>query len=75
MSNGKKVSYATTTTAGKKDIIVYMGYTGSVSTSTSTKISDSVTLKIDGQTQTITNSKNLWTGGFGSTKQDNRAWT
>ena len=72
MSSGKKVSYATTTTAGKKDIIVYMGYTGSVSTSTSTKISDSITLKIDGQTQTITNSKNLWTGGFGSTKQDNR---
>ena len=72
MASGKKVSFKATTTAGKKDVIVYMGYTGSVSQSTSTKLSASITLKIDGVEQTITNSKNLWTAGFGATQQDNR---
>ena len=72
MASGKKVSFKATTTAGKKDIIVYMGYTGSVSQNTSTKLSASITLKIDGVEQTITNSKNLWTAGFGATQQDNR---
>ena len=70
-SNGN-VSYTVTTTAGKKDIIVYLGYTGSVSTSTSTKLSASLTLKIDGAEQTIASTKNLWTAGFGATKQDSR---
>ena len=72
MASGKKVSFKATTTAGKKDVIVYMGYTGSVSQNTSTKLSASITLKIDGVEQTITNSKNLWTAGFGATQQDNR---
>ena len=72
LGSGKKASYTVTTTAGKKDIIVYMGYTGSVSTSTSTKLSSSITLKIDGVQKTISNSKNLWTAGFGATKQDSR---
>ena len=72
MSSGKKVSFKATTTAGKKDIIVYMGYTGSVSTSTSTKLSASLTLKIDGTEQTISSAKNLWNAGFGPTKQDTR---
>ena len=66
------VSYTVTTTNGKKDIIVYLGYTGSVSTSTSTKLSASLTLKIDGAEQTIASTKNLWTAGFGSTQQDSR---
>ena len=66
------VSYATTTTGGKKDIIVYLGYTGSVSTSTTTKLANSLTLKIDGTEQTIANTKNLWQAGFGSTQQDSR---
>ena len=70
-SNGN-VNYTVTTTAGKKDIIVYLGYTGSVSTSTSTKLSASLSLKIDGTDQTITNTKNLWQAGFGSTQQDSR---
>ena len=72
MASGKKVSFKATTTAGKKDVIVYMGYTGSVSQSTSTKLSASITLKIDGVEQTIANTKNLWTAGFGATQQDTR---
>ena len=72
MASGKKVSFKATTTAGKKDVIVYMGYTGSVSQSTSTKLSASITLKIDGVEQTITNSKNLLTAGFGQTRSRDR---
>ena len=73
LTSGKKVTYAVTTTAGKKDIIVYMGYTGSVSgNNNQAKLADSISLKIDGQTKTITNTKNLWTAGFGATKQDSR---
>lgn len=66
------ISYKATLTAGKKDIIVYMGYTGNVSDSTSTKLSAAIGLKIDGAEQTITNTKNLWQAGFGSTQQDSR---
>ena len=73
IGSGKKVSFTTTTTAGKKDIIVYMGYTGSVSNNNNQdKLSASITLKIDGQDQTIASTKNLWTAGFGGTQQDNR---
>ena len=72
ISSSNKVSYVATTTAGKKDIIVYLGYTGSVTTSTSTKLSASLSLKIDGAEQTISSDKNLWTAGFGSTQQDSR---
>ena len=70
-ANGN-VKFKTTTTAGKKDVIIYMGYTGSVSQSTSTKLSSAITLKIDGAEQTMANTKNLWQAGFGSTQQDNR---
>ena len=70
-SNGK-VSFKTTTTAGKKDVIVYLGYTGSVTTSTTTKLSASMTLKIDGVEKTIANTKNLWTAGFGQTRSRDR---
>ena len=70
-ANGN-IKFKTTTTAGKKDVIVYMGYTGSVSQSTSTKLSSAITLKIDGAEQTMANTKNLWQAGFGSTQQDSR---
>ena len=71
-SSGKQVSFETELTAGKKDIVVYLAYTGSVSTSTSTKLSASIKLLIDGSEQTMANTKNLWTAGFGSTQQDSR---
>ena len=72
MSSGKKVSFKATTTAGKKDVIVYMGYTGNVTTSTSTMLSASITLKIDGVEQAISSTKNLWTAGFGQTRSKDR---
>ena len=72
LSTNGKVSYTTTTTAGSKDVIVYLGTTQSVSTSTTTKLSAALSLKIDGVEQTITSQKNLWTAGFGSTQQDSR---
>jgi protein-tyrosine phosphatase len=70
--NNGSIKFKTTTTAGKKDVIVYMGYTGSVSTSTSTKLSAAISLRIDDAEQTIASTKNLWQAGFGSTQQDNR---
>lgn len=66
------VSFKTTTTAGKKDVIIYMGYTGNVTTSTTTKLSAALTLKIDGTEQTIASTKNLWTAGFGQTRNKDR---
>ena len=72
LSSNGSVSYSVQTTAGNKDVIVYLGTTQSVSTSTTTKLADCLTLKIDGQAQTITSTKNLWTAGFGSTQQDSR---
>ena len=71
-SSGKQVSFETELTAGNKDVVVYLAYTGSVSTSTSTKLSASIKLLIDGSEQTMANTKNLWTAGFGSTQQDSR---
>ena len=71
-SNGS-VTYTVTTTAGNKDVIVYLGYTGSVnSNDTSSKLSNYITLKIDGQDKTLATTRSLWTAGFGSTQQDNR---
>ena len=73
LGSGKKVSFTTTTTAGQKDVIVYMGYTGSVSNNNNQdKLANSITLKIDGQEKTISSTKNLWTAGFGATQQDSR---
>ena len=72
LGSGEKASYKSTFTAGQKDVIVYMGYTGNVTNSTKAKLSAAVTLKIDGQEQTISNTKNLWQAGFGATQQDNR---
>ena len=72
LANGKKASFQTTTEAGKKNVILYLGYTGTISTSTKTKLADSLTLKIDGEEKAIQNTKNLWEAGFGSTQQDGR---
>ena len=66
------ISYKATTTAGNKDIIVYLGTTTSITTSTTTKLASSLSLKIDGAEKEIANTKNLWQAGFGATQQDNR---
>lgn len=71
-SNGS-VTYTVNTTAGNKDVIVYLGYTGSVSQNdTSSRLSSYLTLKIDGTEKTIASTRSLWTAGFGSTRQDSR---
>ena len=70
--SGKEASFTADLTAGNKDIVVYLAYTGSVQTSNTTKLSSSIKLKIDGAEKNMTNSKNLWTAGFGSTQQDSR---
>ena len=68
-SSGKSVSYKTTFTAGKKDIVVYLGSTNS---SNSTTLASCISLKIDGATKTIANTKTLFTAGFGQTQQNHR---
>jgi len=72
VSSGKQVSLTADLTAGNKDIVIYLGYTGSVSTSSSSLLTNYLTLTIDGTQKTIANSKNLWTAGFGQTKQNGR---
>ena len=73
VSNNGSVSYSVNTTAGSKDVIVYLGYTGTVNANdTSTKLSDYISLEIDGETKTLDTKKSLWTAGFGGTQQDNR---
>ena len=67
------VSYTfNASSAGNKDVIVYLGTTQSINQNTTTKLSASLSLKIDGAEQTIASTKNLWQAGFGSTQQDNR---
>ena len=68
-SNGKEVSLTAELTAGEKDIVIYLGGSDA---STSTLLANCLTLKIDGVEQTITNTKNLHTAGFGNTQQDSR---
>ena len=73
VSNGGSVTYTVDTTAGNKDVIVYLGYTGSVSQNdTSSRLSSYLSLKIDGADKTISSTRSLWTAGFGSTQQDGR---
>ena len=69
LSSGKEASVIGNVTAGDKDIVVYLGGSNA---STSTTLASCLTLKIDGVEKTITNTKNLWTAGFGNTQQDNR---
>ena len=66
---GKTVSYTASFTAGKKDIIIYLGSTDA---STSTYLKNCITLKIDGESASIANTKTLHTAGFGSTQQNHR---
>ena len=68
-SSGKEVSVTATLSAGEKDVVIYLGGSDA---STSTLLSNCLTLKIDGVAQTITNTKNLHTAGFGNTAQDSR---
>ena len=72
VTSGKEASLSATLTSGQKDIVVYMGYPNSVDVSTTTLLKNCVKLKIDGVEQTITNSKTLFTAGFGITQQNNR---
>ena len=68
VGSGKKVSYTATTTAGDKNVVVYLGSTDS---SNSTKLASCITLKIDGVEQTIVD-KTLFLAGFGTTGQNSR---
>ena len=68
LGSGKKASFTATTTAGDKDVVVYLGSTDN---SSSTKLADRITLKIDGTQQTIVD-KTLQLAGFGQTQQNRR---
>ena len=61
--SGKSASYQVTTTAGDKNVVVYLGSTDS---SKSTMLASCITLKIDGSQKTITD-KSLFLAGFGRT--------
>ena len=61
-TNGS-VNYTATTTAGEKDIVVYLG---SSTVSNNTKLANCISLKIDGAAQTIVD-KTLYKAGFGTT--------
>ena len=61
--SGKKTSYQATTTAGDKNVVVYLGSTDS---SKSTKLASCIALKIDNNAQTIVD-KTLFLAGFGKT--------
>ena len=70
LSKDKKASYTPTVTAGEKDVVVYLGSTDS---SSSTKLKDVITLKIDDQEQTIAiGDRDLHRCGFGETQQNHR---
>ena len=67
ISSGGSVSYTTTTTSGEKDIVVYLG---STTVSNNTKLASCISLKIDGNSQTIVD-KTLYKAGFGTTQHLN----
>ena len=62
------VSYTATTTAGDKNVVVYLG---STNYSNQTKLANVISLKIDDVEQTIVD-KTLFKSGFGTTPQNNR---
>ena len=62
-ASSKKASYQVTTTAGDKNVVVYLGSTDSSKT---TKLASCITLKIDGSEKQI-NDKTLFLAGFGKT--------
>ena len=69
LSSGKEASMTADLTAGQKDIVVYLGSTDSSNT---TQFANCIELKIDGETQTISNTKTMFTAGFGTTAQNHR---
>ena len=68
ISTSGTVSYTATTTAGQKNIVVYLG---STNYSNQTKLADCISLKIDGTEQTIVD-KTMFKAGFGTTNQNHR---
>ena len=72
ITKNTQTSFATSLTPGQKDIVVYLGYTGTVTKDTTTLLTSCIELYIDGSKQTISNTKNLWTAGFGETQNNKR---
>ena len=68
VNSGGTVSFTTTTTAGNKKIVAYLG---SLNSNKSTKLADCVSLKIDNQEKTIVD-KTMFLAGFGQTGQTKR---
>ena len=68
LSNGDHVSFTTSLTAGRKDIVVYLGSQDSSST---TKLASCISLKIDNVEKPIVD-KTLFLAGFGKTQQNSR---
>ncbi len=68
MTSGMETSFATETTSGRKDVVVYLG---SQDSNKSTKLANCIQLKIDGIQQTIVD-KTLFLAGFGKTQQNGR---
>ncbi len=68
MISGMETSFATETTGGRKDVVVYLG---SQDSNKSTKLANCIQLKIDGIQQTIVD-KTLFLAGFGKTQQNGR---
>ena len=65
----KEVTLSAEFTEGEKDVVVYLGGTDA---DQSKKFASCIALTIDGEEQTITNSKTLHQAGFGNTQQDSR---
>ena len=64
LNSGQSASFTTSTTAGNKKVVVYLGSTNS---SDSTKLASGISLKIDNQEKTIVD-KTMYKAGFGSTR-------
>ena len=65
---GKQATLTAEFSEGEKDVVVYLGSTDS---SDSTKLASCISLKIDGEEQTIVD-KTLFKAGFGTTQQNGR---
>ena len=69
LGKDKEVTLSAEFTEGEKDVVVYLGGTDA---DQSKKFASCIALTIDGEEQTITNSKTLHQAGFGNTQQDSR---
>ena len=65
---GKQATLTAEFSEGEKDVVIYLGSTDS---SDSTKLASCISLKIDGEEQTIVD-KTLFKAGFGTTQQNSR---